>query len=285
MIANRGLHILLQLGPVLRVHCMKESFEADRGRCWNTQHLWGIAAPLLLTGNKVPVPNCNVRGSKRDAVAVFGLLALLIESCQLGQRIPTRQERQRNNCAEHRFTKQGVSQLHATAQQEHVHVVQEGAGNNADQSCHAEPRYAARDSKHHAPRPLKLRLAVWRQHTDPVLVSPSARFVCTCYERRRIRNVGNSETSKDERFLGKPSTRHQKGRESVAAILSLAGMAELADALDLGSSAERRAGSSPVPGTTHFDRFFIPRPKFGPHRKHRQREYRGGEPNPNQLSF
>ena len=26
-------------------------------------------------------------------------------------------------------------------------------------------------------------------------------------------------------------------------------MAELADALDLGSSAERRAGSSPVPGT------------------------------------
>ena len=28
-----------------------------------------------------------------------------------------------------------------------------------------------------------------------------------------------------------------------------AGMAELADALDLGSSAERRAGSSPVPGT------------------------------------
>src|SRR6185437_378200 len=100
MIANRGLHILLQLGPVLRVHCMKESFEADRGRCWNTQHLWGIAAPLLLTGNKVPVPNCNVRGSKRDAVAVFGLLALLIESCQLGQRIPTRQERQRNNCAE-----------------------------------------------------------------------------------------------------------------------------------------------------------------------------------------
>ena len=30
----------------------------------------------------------------------------------------------------------------------------------------------------------------------------------------------------------------------------LAGMAELADALDLGSSAARRAGSSPVPGTT-----------------------------------
>jgi hypothetical protein len=29
-----------------------------------------------------------------------------------------------------------------------------------------------------------------------------------------------------------------------------AGMAELADALDLGSSAARRAGSSPVPGTT-----------------------------------
>ena len=29
-----------------------------------------------------------------------------------------------------------------------------------------------------------------------------------------------------------------------------AGMAELADALDLGSSAERRAGSSPVPGTS-----------------------------------
>lgn len=31
--------------------------------------------------------------------------------------------------------------------------------------------------------------------------------------------------------------------------VKLAGMAELADALDLGSSAARRAGSSPVPGT------------------------------------
>lgn len=30
-----------------------------------------------------------------------------------------------------------------------------------------------------------------------------------------------------------------------------AGMAELADALDLGSSAARRAGSSPVPGTSN----------------------------------
>ena len=31
-----------------------------------------------------------------------------------------------------------------------------------------------------------------------------------------------------------------------------AGMAELADALDLGSSAARRAGSSPVPGTRAY---------------------------------
>ena len=36
-----------------------------------------------------------------------------------------------------------------------------------------------------------------------------------------------------------------------------AGMAELADALDLGSSAERRAGSSPVPGTKKLAKWEI----------------------------
>jgi hypothetical protein len=37
-------------------------------------------------------------------------------------------------------------------------------------------------------------------------------------------------------------------------------MAELADALDLGSSAARRAGSSPVPGTRLI--FFVPQRYF-----------------------
>ena len=34
-------------------------------------------------------------------------------------------------------------------------------------------------------------------------------------------------------------------------------MAELVDALDLGSSVERRGGSSPPPGTLHFCNFLI----------------------------
>ncbi len=37
----------------------------------------------------------------------------------------------------------------------------------------------------------------------------------------------------------------------ISCLYQNAGMAELADALDLGSSAARRAGSSPVPGTSN----------------------------------
>ena len=52
----------------------------------------------------------------------------------------------------------------------------------------------------------------------------------------------------------------------------LAGMAELADALDLGSSAERRAGSSPVPGTNCFHLLFDSSLESPPQGKHYQRK-------------
>lgn len=53
----------------------------------------------------------------------------------------------------------------------------------------------------------------------------------------------------------------------------LAGMAELADALDLGSSAERRAGSSPVPGTNDARNIFVRSSKSPSHHNHCNSKY------------
>ena len=66
-----------------------------------------------------------------------------------------------------------------------------------------------------------------------------------------IRSIGNGKIRLRGDDHGAPSVTEPEPALPVCGDLESdqAGMAELADALDLGSSAERRAGSSPVPGT------------------------------------